>query len=158
MRNVTNMFKSCAGLMWEDRFKSVIEAVVNVVASIICIQFLGVAGVFVGTVISALSAPLWVEPYVLHKYYFKKSTKNFFLTYIYYAIITVIIGAITYFICSLLPSSGLFIFIIKIAICCAVPCLLYLIAYFKTNNFKESFRIVKGIFKKKNKTENKDVV
>lgn len=150
MRSVNIMFNSCAGLMWHDRFKPIVESIINIIASIICIQFLGVAGIFVGTIISSISAPLWVEPYVLHKHYFGKSTKNYFVKYIYYTIVTLIIGVITYFICSILPSTGILVFILKIAICCIIPTLLYVLAYFKSSHFKEIVKFIKGIFRKKN--------
>ncbi|MBE5740950.1 MAG: hypothetical protein E7351_00220 [Clostridiales bacterium] len=148
MRCVTNMFKTCAGLMWNDRFKPIIESVINIVASIICIQFFGVAGIFIGTIISTICAPLWVEPLVLYKNYFNKSLKEFFTQYIIFTIVTLIAGGLTYFVCTLLPTVGVLYFILKMAICIFVPLMIYLLFYFKTDYFKQCIVYAKNILKK----------
>ncbi|MBQ8615801.1 MAG: hypothetical protein IJ415_04470 [Clostridia bacterium] len=148
-RQVTNMFKNCAGLMWQDRFKPIIESVVNIVASIAFIKLFGLAGIYVGTIFSTLCAPLWVEPLVLHKHYFKCSMKNYFIKYAAYLLITLITGGLSYFVCSLLPLYGIWWFILKAIICFAIITFVYLLCYFKTSEFKDCYQsYVKPLLKK----------
>lgn len=53
MRQSVLTFKNAAGIYYEDRYIPIIEAFINVVCSIILAQKLGVAGVFIGTIISS---------------------------------------------------------------------------------------------------------
>ena len=148
-RHVTYMFKNCAGLMWQDRIKPIIEAVVNIFASIMLIKLIGVAGIFVGTIISTLVAPFWVEPRVLYKYYFKKSVKSYFVKYMLYFLVTCFAGCLTYFLCWLLPVYGFGWFVLKCAICCVVPLTVFVLCYFKTKDFKNTMEItIKPLFNK----------
>lgn len=154
MRFVPNMFKDCAGLMWNDRWKPVIEAITNLVVSIILAKTLGLIGVFIGTVVSTLIAPFWIEPYVLYKYYFKMNVWDYWKTYIFNTLATIIIGLITFFLCSLLPNYGIGIFIVKIGICCVVPISLYMLFYFKTPEYKYFINLIKSyLHKNKNKEQ-----
>jgi len=150
MRALTNMFKNCAGLMWNDRIKPIIESFVNIAISIALIYLMGVEGIFVGTIISTICVPLWVEPYILHKHYFKKSVRPYFIKLILFTFVTLIAGASSFFICSLLPELGIKWFILKILISFVISLGIYLIAYYKTKDFKGLINtFLKPLLKKK---------
>ena len=70
MRNSYGNFKEAAGIFYEDRFVPLIEAVLNILISIICCKIWGLAGVFMGTIASGLV--LWCYSYP--KYVYKKQT------------------------------------------------------------------------------------
>ena len=139
MRSLTNVFKNCAGLMWNDKLRPIFETIVNIVVSIILLKVIGVAGVFVGTIISTVVVPLWVEPYVLYKHYFNKSMKDYFISYGFYTLVTLIGGFVAFALCSLLPTYGIWWFIIKGIIVVCVTSIVFLLSYFKTNEFKILF-------------------
>ena len=151
MRTNTSMFKDCAGLMWQDRWKPIAESVINLVASIVLAKYLGLNGIILGTIISTIVAPLWVEPFVLYKHYFKKSVWRYFGKYAFYTVVTVGAGALTYWLCSLLPFAGIGWFVLKCGICLVVPNLIFLLCYFKTSEFKDVLDLGKQVLKKKNK-------
>ena len=52
MRKVYGVFKDAAGIQYEDRFVPIIEAISNIVFSLIFIKLFGVVGVFLGTTCS----------------------------------------------------------------------------------------------------------
>lgn len=62
MRASVNTFKEAAGIFHEDRFVPIAEAVVNLAASVILANLLGVAGVFMGTIISTGVVYLYSYP------------------------------------------------------------------------------------------------
>jgi len=152
-RKCVNMMQDAAGIFWEDRWKAVIEAVVNLFVSIMLAKFIGINGIFIGTIVSTIVAPLWVEPKVLYKYYFKKNVWDYFKRYIIDALIMVVVGCLTFFICSFIPDGGIWLLIAKFAVCGVVSCGLLILAYLPTKEFKECFAMaksfVKNIFKKK---------
>lgn len=151
MRSNTNMFKECAGLMWQDRWKPIAESVINLTASIVLAKCIGLNGIILGTIISTIVAPLWVEPFVLYKHYFKKSVWRYFGKFAFYTVVTAGAGALTYWLCSLLPFAGIGWFVLKCGICLVVPNVIFLLCYFKTNEFKGVIGLAKQVLKRKPK-------
>lgn len=135
-RAMTNAFKECAGLFWNDRFRPLFEAGLNLGGSILLVMWIGLPGVILGTIISTVLAPLWCEPYMVYKHYFKKNVLWYFVRYAIYSAVTVAAGAVTFFLCSLLPAYGFWSFIAKMAISIFGTLLIYFLAYFKTPEFK----------------------
>lgn len=62
MRASVNTFKEAAGIFHEDRRIPLIEAAVNLAASIVLAKLLGTAGVFLGTIISTAAVYLYSYP------------------------------------------------------------------------------------------------
>ena len=97
MRQINLQFREAMGLFWHDRYKAVAEAIINLVASLILVQKHGVAGVFLGTIISTMTTCFWVEPYVLMKYGIKVGWQGKLKTYfVNYGIrtATVVVGGV----------------------------------------------------------------
>ncbi len=151
MRNTSILFRDCAGLMWKDRWSPIAEAGINLIASIVLAKFIGLNGIILGTIISTVVAPLWVEPFVLYKYYFKKSVWRYFGKYAFYTVVTVGAGALTYWLCGLLPFAGIGWFVLKCGICLVVPNVIFLLCYFKTSEFKGVIGLAKQVLKRKPK-------
>lgn len=153
LRSPIMLFKDAAGIFWQDRWKPIVEAIVNLVASIVLVKLIGLSGIFVGTIISTLVAPFWVEPCVLYKYYFKRSVKSYFVRYLLDFLIMCAGCVITYFICSFIPDGSIWMLILKFIVCIVVSNMLLILAYFPTKEFKELFELlkkfVKNIFNRK---------
>ena len=157
MRTVTIMFKDCSGLMWNDRFKPIAEALINIAASLICIELFGLVGIFIGTIISTVVVPLWVEPLVLYKNYFKKNLWSYFKIYFRDVIIMLISGCICYFVCSLITLPGIIGLLLKFGTCGTLTGLLLLLAYLPTNDMRNLITYLKDILVKiRNKSKIKN--
>lgn len=82
MEQAVRLFKDSAGLFYNDRYKSIFEAILNLALSIAFVYWIGVVGVIVGTIITNVLICHIVEPYVLYKHAFKsKPTRYFILNY-----------------------------------------------------------------------------
>lgn len=136
MRNASLVFRDSLGLFWYDRYKSIIEAVLNLVISIILVQHLGTAGVFLGTIISTLLTSAWVEPYVLYKYRIKSSCLDYFWHYGIYCCVVAGSWYLTSRLCSLYHGGLIMTLIVRLLICCIVPNLIMLICYCQTREFQ----------------------
>jgi len=139
------LFKECAGLFYQDRFKSIFESIINLVVSIVLAKFIGIAGVIIGTIISTLTTSLWVEPYVLHKHYIKQPTINYFGKYLVYTLAMIASGVVTYFVCGLIPDGTIWLLLAKACVCAVVPNIMLLICLFWLPEFKECINWVKTL-------------
>lgn len=79
MRRTYASFKEAAGILYEDRFIPLIESTINIVASIICAKIFGLAGIFIGTILSSLVLFLYTYPVLIYKGVLKLQIKNYYL-------------------------------------------------------------------------------
>lgn len=129
-------FRDATGNYYADRFKPVLEAIVNLVVSLWLVKKLGVAGVFLGTIISTLTTGFWIEPVVIYRRSLEKSVWTYFGRYFLYTACTLFACAVTTALCSLVGGSGLLSFIGKMAVCAVTPNLIFLLAFCRTREFR----------------------
>ncbi|MDB2016418.1 lipopolysaccharide biosynthesis protein [[Clostridium] symbiosum] len=79
MRTVYNIFKETSGILYEDRFVPVIESVINIVASIFLLKILGLAGVFLGTILSSLILYVYTYPVLVYRRVLRQSIRKYYL-------------------------------------------------------------------------------
>ena len=137
MRRIPLVFRDAMGLFRHDQYKPLIEAVVNLVISIIAVHFLGVAGVFIGTFLSIISVAVWVETYVLFKHGFKRSWREFWITILKYYFFSFLTVTLSYFAGTLYHGGFIYEFIYKIIICIILPNILFLLLFHRCKEFKE---------------------
>lgn len=149
MRQSVQIFKEATGSFYYDRYKPIIESLINIVASIWLAKKIGVAGVFLGTIISTVTTCIWIEPYVLYKYVFKKSAKRYAGNFVIYTLISIAAAVITSFAANLVNiDSTLTAFIIKVIICAIMPNIIFILCYFKTDRFRFFIFLISGLLKK----------
>jgi hypothetical protein len=76
--------KGAAGKYMEDAWVPFAFAGVNLVASIILAKYMGVAGVFLGTIIGSLCTADWYRPIVIYKHVFNTSVTKYYQRYLLY--------------------------------------------------------------------------
>ena len=143
---VCNM-KEVMGLFWNDRYKPVIEAGVNLVVSVILAKRMGITGVLIGTLISTVTVPFWVEPFVLFRSGLKEKLRYYFEKYIWYLAVTAAASVATGMLCRL-SSPGYLGFLWKMVICAAVPNVIYVLAYRRTREYRYLKSVAVGLVQK----------
>ncbi|MEF2820388.1 MAG: hypothetical protein U0N85_06890 [Clostridium sp.] len=137
MRNVINIFKSKAGIFSQDKYVPIIESVINLGSSLILVKYLGLAGIFIGTTISSITIPLWIQSKLVYNNVFNKSVLEYFKKYVIYIIMTVIASIITNRICYIFEINNNFTSLIFKGITCfIIPNMLFLLVFFKTSEFQ----------------------
>jgi len=149
MRSSVEQFKEGSGNYYQDRYASFIEAFINLVLSIVLVRKIGIAGVFIGTLISNISVVFWVKPMITYKYVFNKPLRNYFYMYFKYMLIAIIPLLITHFLTrdvkqSLILKDFIFNCIINIL----VINLFYLIIFWKNKEFIYFKNLIIGKFKR----------
>lgn len=147
MRQINLMFREAMGLFWHDRYKPVIESIVNIVVSIYLVRRYEVIGIFLGTIFSSVTIDLWVEPYILMRYGMKKKWKEklrkYFGVYLLRIVIAMAISMVSWLICSKISDKYLGGLLVKIIIF-SISYLLGIVAVFsRRREFKNILGRVK---------------
>lgn len=116
MRQTCQTYNTTLGLFWNDRFKPWIEAMINLVSSIILIRYFGFMGVLLGTLISTVTTSFWVEPYILYKHGFKMKLKDYFIRYGQYTAITLLSTVLCFYFTKPITVNSFVIWIVKAGI------------------------------------------
>lgn len=150
MRTSYNVFKEAAGIYYEDRFVPLFESFINIVASIVLLHYFGLAGVFMGTIVSGFM--LWGYSYP--KYVYKKLFGRDYLVYaketIGYILLFLIVASGTYYLANMLSFSNIYFnFISHMIIAFAIPNIILLILFYKTDNFQYYIGLLKKLRKGK---------
>lgn len=138
MRKPVLIFRDAYGLFWQDRYKAIVEAFVNLVVSVFLAKYFGMLGVLLGTTISTISVCLWVEPLILFEYGIKtENMVNYFLKFAIYGILTLVAGCLSYMIGDYLAAGYITIIrlVIKGMICAIVTNIIFWVATYKMNEF-----------------------
>jgi len=143
INQLLNTYKDSAGIWHEDRFRPLVTAIGNLIMNLIMVQFWGVYGVILSTVLSTLFIGM---PWLLHNLFTvlfeKKQLKRYLNKLSFYVVIVFVGCVITYIICMYLPfKSKWTILIVRAIICCIIPNVLYFIVYRKREEFKESMQL-----------------
>lgn len=158
LRKSILIFKDKAGIFAPDKYAPIIESIINLLASIILARRLGVIGIFLGTTISSVTVPIWLQAKIVYNDIFNKSVYVYFAKYIMYLFITLIAGGISTILCNtFIQFNGFFSLVLKGLICVIVPNLMYILLFYKTKEFKYIKSIIVNMIgrKLKNNRNNK---
>jgi O-antigen/teichoic acid export membrane protein len=136
MRKTAIIFRNTHGLFWNDRFIPIAEAVVNLVASVVLVQYIGLPGILLGKLISTVTTCMWVEPYVLYKNAFRMPLIRYFGQYAFYMATIASAAGATYFLGNLLLLDGWMELLYKFALCMIVPNAVFLLAWGRSESFR----------------------
>jgi O-antigen/teichoic acid export membrane protein len=129
------IYRNVLGLYTYCRWKPIVEAIINIIASLLFIKLFGLFGVFLGTTASFVCTSLWVEPYVLYKYYFKASVKKYALDYTVYFIYSLGVCVALYFITSKIQFRGIFGLAVIAIVCLLFHTVTFFLLFSRTKEF-----------------------
>lgn len=141
--------KDATGLWHTDRFRPLIGAIVNLILNIILVQYIGLYGILLSTIISYVLVSM---PWLLHnlfKYIYKRDKKQYIKSLISYLIITILSCTLTYFVCLKIHISGIARIIIILIICILISNVLQFVVFRNKDEFKQSVILVKKMLSRK---------
>lgn len=150
MSDITNAYSGATGLWWENRYRTLFEAISNLGLSIVLGYFFGVFGIVLATILTIVVFNFIWQTKILFKCYFigfgfLKYVKN----YIKYSLVTVVAALITLAICNVISFGLVGDLIFKGIICVFVPNLLFFVFYRRNKYFNLSKDFAIQILKRK---------
>lgn len=137
-----NLYKDAAGIWHEDRFRPLVTALSNLGMNLIMVNFIGIYGVILSTVISMLIVGM---PWLLHNLFtvlFDRKYLGMYLARIFkYSVIVMLTAGVTYFICSFVNMEPMLTLIVRLVICAIIPNIIFLVLYRRTTEFKMAMQL-----------------
>lgn len=144
-----NNIKSAAGVFEPDKYVALLQAVVNLVTSILFVKLIGLPGVYVGTIIQGTLSSI-LKPVLSYKILFNKSSRYYFVDSIRYG--SAVLFA--YIICFLLSKKILeditvINFGVMIIMVAVIPNIIFIFVFHRDKEFEYLVEIAKNILNKK---------
>ena len=143
IRQTVLVYKDAAGMWNIDNKKPYIEILGNLTLNIILVNWIGINGVIISTIISMLCISLIWETKAFFKKYFNETTISYYKKLLLYIFITIIGCILTYSVCSFITIGGIIGFVLKIMICVILPNIILIILCRKNENFKYALKLLK---------------
>lgn len=105
---ICHLYRQAAGLWWQDRYRPIVETVVNLSLNILLVRFIGVSGVMLSTIFCIVFIEgTWGTAILFRHYFTEEKQSKYMLKLLYYWFLTALSGAICYFICSKIALEGI---------------------------------------------------
>ena len=154
MRRSMMVFREATGNYSKDKISPIIESIINIIVSIVFVKICGVAGVFIGTIVSSLCTNFWLEPLVVSNESFTLKLMDYFKIYFKYLIVVVISISISYFTCKCISSGSIISLVIKGLISFTIPVIVIILLFRRSEEYLFYKKTIANLFKKKGELKN----
>ena len=132
IRQATLVFRDAMGLFWKDRYKTIVEGIVNLLVSILLAHLMGITGILVGTTVSYLAVSVWVEPLVLYREGFQAPVLQYFRKMLAMTLCVSAAAGITWLLCRGITGAAWWTLFARGLVCLVVPNILMLLLFWKS--------------------------
>ena len=144
VNHLLNTYKDAAGMWHADRFRPLVTSLTNLILNLILVNVCGIYGVLLSTVIATLFVGM---PWLIHNIFttiFDTELRSEFLRKQTKYLVAVIVSCLLcYLVCHFIPCNNDYLSIfINLAICVAIPCLVFVLGFSRTTEFKGSMGII----------------
>lgn len=141
-------YKDAAGIWYQDRYRPLLSAIMNLTLNLIMVRSLGLYGVLYSTVISyvVLSMP-WLIHNVFRELFPGMPVKRYVLLLVKIIVATAVTCLATYLICSKVSLNGVVGIMVRLALSGASSTLIMVSLLFKCKEFSPAYRLVKKLVK-----------
>lgn len=141
IRRTMTLFKDSAGICKEDKNTYIVMALINLITSIILCHKIGMSGVILGTAISYIYLIIYSYPKYIFKPLFNKKVSSYYFENFKYFLFILISSVISFVIGKYIIISNLIIsVVVKGVLSVTTTCLIFIIAFYKTPEFKYYFQ------------------
>lgn len=150
INQLLNAYKDAAGIWHEDRFRTLVTATANLVLNLIMVQFIGIYGIVLSTVLSTLFVGM---PWLLHNLFTILFDRKYLKPYLkkLFVYVVVVLGTtlVNYQICNLFVLPDILLIIVRLLICFIVSNIIFFVIYHNMLEFKLSIELLNKITKYK---------
>lgn len=143
VNQLLNTYKDAGGIWHEDRFRPLVTAIANLGMNLVMVQFWGLYGIILSTVLSMLLVGMpWLFHNLFTTMFEKKDMKKYLNSLAFYVSVSIIACIASVIVCDFINFGLLATLIIRLIICLIVPNFIFLIVYVRKIEFKQSIQLV----------------
>jgi len=150
--DINSVYYQAAGLWWYGRWRSLIEAVMNLSLNLILGYYFGVVGILLATIISFSIISVYGSGIIYWHYFTEEKYREFWKINFKFMFATVLSGAATYFMCrwlnQILGTGDWAHFLINLLVCVLVPNLVFLPLLRSDEQFQPAVSFLKNLVAK----------
>lgn len=137
LNTLLNVYKDASGIWHKDRFRPLVTALANLAMNLVMVQFWGLYGILLSTVLSMLLVGM---PWLFKNLFttiFHFSPKDYILKIFQYVLLAVVLCAVCIGITHFIDFDSLILTIIlRLIVCIIVPNVVMFVIYRKSSDFK----------------------
>ena len=144
MGDIRDVYSSAKGLWYEDKYRYIIESILNIFLNYVLGKYFGIYGIVGATLFTILFIGFPTGAFNCFEYYFKNNKlRSYFMFHLFYACVTIIICMISYLFCKLITDNSFIFLFVRLFICFVLSnCILFLIfRWFRSYKDARSFFI-----------------
>lgn len=144
-RTSYSVFKEADGVFYEDRYVPLIESTINVIASIILVKLFGLAGVFMGTIMSSLILWGYSYPKFVYKKIFKRTYREYIKETLGYLLLFIITMWMALYLSNqIMIEHVVLAFCYKLTLSVLIPIIMIVVVFHHSDYLKYLKEIVKS--------------
>jgi O-antigen/teichoic acid export membrane protein len=140
-------YRNSMGLFKQAKYRPVVGSIINLALSLYLVQFIGINGVIIGTIVSNLLTYIWYDPYVVMKFGFNKPAIEYYWLNIKYVSIVFISGIISYTVSTTIEIQGVRSFIIYGLLSVLISMFLMHVAFSRSAEYKYFLVLIRKFWK-----------
>jgi O-antigen/teichoic acid export membrane protein len=146
---VLNLFKDAAGIWHQDRFRPLVVSLVNLLLNLATVQYWGIYGVLMSTVISmsVIGVP-WIVNNLFNNLYNRNQKCDFVKKMVKYVFEIILISIISYLICDIVKVEGILGLVIRAIICLTMSNMIFVMCNIRTKEFDFAKQLVFRVLKR----------
>ncbi|MDC7288804.1 oligosaccharide flippase family protein [Blautia schinkii] len=150
INQLLNLYKDAGGIWHEDRFRPLVTAIVNLGMNLIMVQIWGIYGVLLSTALSMIFVGMpWLFYNLFTTMFEKKQLIGYVKKIFQYVFVSFVSCVIVVIICGFIKGPLLIVIFLRVMICIVIPCLSYIIAFYRREEFQQSILLVDKMTKEK---------
>ncbi|KRN88440.1 lipopolysaccharide biosynthesis protein [Ligilactobacillus ceti] len=138
--------RNASGKFYQLKWMNLVCAILNIVLDLIFVQFYGLIGVYIATLI-AYVLHRYADIYVVYKYIFNKSVLSYYKMVIKSLIYMMLCSFGIQGLFNYIPTTGILMFIVKIIVVTIIYWIGIYILYRKTSEYKYFKKLILGMLK-----------
>ena len=104
MGNICFQYRQAKGLWWEDRARPVVDGITNLTLNFFLVQYIGIAGVMLSTIICHVFIDsLWGAGILFKNYFTNEKQSHYLLKLVLFAASTALACALSFLLCNFIP-------------------------------------------------------
>ena len=146
INTLLNLYKDAAGMWHEDRFRPLVTAAANLTMNLIMVQFWGIYGILLSTVLSMLLVGMpWILRNLFTVLFDRTELRNYLKMLILYILLTGVTCVASAAVGHFLPGDGIVLLVLRMLTTLVVSNLIFFAALHRTADFKKGFGILKSV-------------